>query len=78
MAVSHVSRGGVGLAFHSSTSMTDIEKLKRTFEEIGVPFDLTDESEERQDTVVAVGHTMFGRVFFFFSKDGSYKEFDVV
>lgn len=62
--------------------MTDFEKLQKVFQEIGVPFELTDDSEESDfddlvDTVIIVKENDgfdTHRTAFFFRRDGSYKE----
>lgn len=66
--------------------MTDMEKLKATLAEIGVPFETTDDSEESGldevlDTVVEVhdnARGAFCKALFLFRRDGSFKEFAVL
>lgn len=60
---------------------TDLEKLKHTLTEIGVPFQMTDDSEESEleedlNTVIELHGSEGGRAYFMFRRDGSYKDFD--
>lgn len=72
--------------------MTDFEKLPATLREIGIPFELTDDSEEYPykeveritkegksvpDTVIQIDCSVTNSsVYFFFTKEGKYKYID--
>lgn len=68
--------------------MTDFEKLCSVLTEIGVPFELTDDSEEcgddkELDTVILLKNSLDDEircyeVYIMFRRDGSFKEIDIV
>lgn len=60
------------------TKLTDQQKLEKVLKEIGVPFELTDDSEESEldenlMTVIEIKGEV-GHVYFMFKRDGSFKE----
>lgn len=68
--------------------MSHFDKFQQLLTEIGIPFELTDDSEETNtyeniDTVIVIkqynpNYKLNVEVYFFFRRDGSFKEWDLL